>query len=625
MSSEPDDRSDLDQPAEVPEGGEESPQTEPSERRQILIGSQRDPARYRPKPKRDQIPVVGEDGKPKNVEREAEPPVADSAQTDQPPSPPGPAIEAPVAAQAPNELAQTALPQASSPPPEAPAPPTPEAPSPPPEVQAPPTPQAEAPPVAPEAQAPPAPEIAAEAAPEPAAVVDAPSVDVPVPETPPVDASLSAEAESALDEQLGPSSPTDGRRFPPPNIRGELPPDLEAELEEALGDVSLEEIIDGQDSVTKQPLLESETKLTGRIVMIRREDVFVEIGGREQGIVPLKQFSESPEIDAEIQVVVSKFNQEDGLYELNLPHAASSIGDWSDLDEGMIIEVRITGHNSGGLECEVNRIRGFIPVSQISLYRVEDLEQFVDEKFTCLVTEANPDRRNLVLSRRAVLEREREEARQELLKSLAPGQTREGVVRKLMDFGAFVDLGGVDGLLHISQLAWGRVAHPSEVLTEGQTIKVRVDKVDLESNRISLAYRDMMESPWLDVDKKYPVNMPVRGKVTKLMDFGAFVELEPGVEGLVHVSELSHKRVWRVSDAVSEGEEVDVLVQSIDIKAQRIGLSMKGLIPEPESVKKEAEEEEPELPVAAPITQPTKPLKGGLRRKSGGDQFGLKW
>ena len=592
MSSEPDDRSDLDHPAEKPQDAAESSQAEPPQRREILIGSQRDPAAYRPKPKRDLIPVVGGDEKSNGPEPRNEPeaPAADSAQADQPASPASPAVETPGDVEVPGG-------------PDRPVGP-------------------EVPTVAPQDQAAPTPEVAADdtASPPAAVVADSPTQD-----PAPIDESPATEAEAALDEQLGSPLPAGERRFPLPNIRGELPPDLEAELAEALGDVSLEEIFDDQDAVTKQPMLEAETKLTGRIVMIRREDVFVEIGGREQGIVPLKQFSESPEIDAEIQVVVNKFNSEDGLYELNLPHAAASIGDWSDLDEGMIIEVRVTGHNSGGLECEVNHIRGFIPVSQISLYRVEDLEQFADEKFTCLVTEANPDRRNLVLSRRAVLEREREEAREELLKSLAPGQIREGIVRKLMDFGAFVDLGGVDGLLHISQLAWGRVNHPSEVLTEGQTIKVRVDKVDSESRRISLAYRDMMESPWVDVDKKYPVNTPVHGKVTKLMDFGAFVELEPGVEGLVHISELSHKRVWRVSDAVKEGEEVDVLVQSIDTKAQRIGLSMKGLIPEPASAKKEAEEEEPELPASKPISQPTKPLKGGLRGKSGGEQFGLKW
>jgi small subunit ribosomal protein S1 len=204
---------------------------------------------------------------------------------------------------------------------------------------------------------------------------------------------------------------------------------------------------------------------------------------------------------------------------------------------------------------------------------------------------------------------------------------REGVVRKLMDFGAFVDLGGVDGLLHISQLAWGRVNHPKEVLHEGQRIKVRVDKIDRENNRISLAYRDMMENPWTGVEHKYPVNAVARGKVTKLMEFGAFVELEPGVEGLVHISELSNKRVWRVADVVNPGDEVDVMVLSIDAAAQRISLSMKAMMPEPVVEKKDDEEPEPaeSAKKPKPRKQPDRPLRGGLGRSSDGGRFGLKW
>ena len=178
---------------------------------------------------------------------------------------------------------------------------------------------------------------------------------------------------------------------------------------------------------------------------------------------------------------------------------ASEVADWSQVAEGMLVEARVTGHNTGGLECEVNRIRGFIPISQIALYRVENLAEFVDQKFTCLVTEANPARQNLVLSRRAVLEREKEEARKALFESLAPGQIHEGVVRKFLDFGAFVDLGGVDGLLHVSQMGWGRIEHPRDVLQEGQTIRVRIEKVDQTTGKISLGYRDMLESPWMSM------------------------------------------------------------------------------------------------------------------------------
>ena len=232
-----------------------------------------------------------------------------------------------------------------------------------------------------------------------------------------------------------------------------------------------------------------------------------------------------------------------------------------------------------------------------------------------------------MLSRRAILEREREEARQRLFESLAPGQVYEGVVRKILDFGAFVDLGdGVDGLLHISQLSWGRVQHPRDVLTEGQQIRVKIERIDPETRKISLAYRDLFESPWANVAMRYPEHSTVRGTVTKLMEFGAFVELEPGVEGLVHISELSHKRVWRASDVVREGQEVEVLVLSVDTEAQRIGLSMKQLS-QPEPVKPEAgaAEADPEPEKPRNLRQSNQPLKGGLGRGSGGASFGLKW
>ncbi len=425
-----------------------------------------------------------------------------------------------------------------------------------------------------------------------------------------------------------PKQPLPPGSFPPPNIRDRLPPALEEDLQEAMGDASLDELMAGSETVSSQPQLEAESRHTGRVIAVQRDDVFVELGGREQGIVPLKQFAElaePPEPGTALDVIVARFNREEGLYELMLPHASANIGDWADLAEGMTVEARVTGHNTGGLECEVNRIPGFIPVSQISLYRVEDLAEFVDQKFICLVTEANPERRNLVLSHRAVLEREREQARQELLDSLKPGQIREGVVRKLMDFGAFVDLGGVDGLLHVSQLGWGRVNHPSDVLTEGQTIKGKVEKVNRENNRISLGYRDMLENPWTNVESKYPVNSVVNGTVSKLMEFGAFVQLEPGVEGLVHISELSHKRVMRTSDVVSEGDEIEAVVLSVDAEAQRIGLSMKDALPAPKPTKDEDDSaREPDPPAKRP-KKSTKPLMGGLGRPTGGDEFGLKW
>ncbi len=397
--------------------------------------------------------------------------------------------------------------------------------------------------------------------------------------------------------------------------------DVEAELDGAMSDASLDELLGASQS--GEDIFEADSLQSGRVVAVRRDDVFVEFSGRQQGIVSARQFDVPPTPGAVVQVVVQRLNPEDGLYELSLPNTAVQVDDWSDLVEGAMIEVHVTGHNTGGLECEVNHIRGFIPVSQVSLYRVEDLAPYVDQRLACLITEADPERRNLVLSRRAVLEREKEQVREQMLSSLQPGQICDGVVRKLMDFGAFVDIGGVDGLLHVSQLAWSRVKHPSDVLKEGQTIKVRVEKVDPTTGKISLAYRDLLESPWTTAAQKYPPHSVAHGTVTKLMDFGAFVELEPGVEGLVHVSELSPKRVWRPSDVVKEGQEVDVLVLSMDVEAQRISLSMKALAAPPEPAKKDEAEQGPAKP-SKKFSKPTGPLRGGLSR-SGGDRFGLKW
>ncbi len=418
--------------------------------------------------------------------------------------------------------------------------------------------------------------------------------------------------------------------FPPPNIRQRLAPDQEAEFDKAMGGASLDELLAAGDAAMTEEELEADSKHRARIVVVRKDDVFVELGRREQGVVSLQQFKTPPVVGGIIEVIVQRFNHDDGLYELMLPGTAVHVEDWSDLAEGATVAARVTGHNSGGLECEVNHIRGFIPISQVSLYRVEDLSEFVGQHFTCLVTEANPQRRNLILSRRAILEREKAEAKQKFFEALQPGQIYEGTVRKLTDFGAFVEIGeSFEGLLHVSQLAWKRVKHPSEVIAEGQKIRVRIDKIDPETGKIGLAYRDLLENPWTTAAQKYPPNSIVRGTVVKIMDFGAFVELEPGVEGLIHISQLSHKRVWRAADMVKEGQELEVLVLSVDADSQRISLSIKALS-QPEPTKKEKEKQEQEAAEAATASSKPKkpekelPLTGGLGKASGA-KFGLKW
>jgi predicted RNA-binding protein with RPS1 domain len=590
------------QPSTPPEAqslGEEASDGSGLPRRKILIGSQRDPGAYKPKPKRDWIPIA-ESGKKKGKPDRRPPAQANE---------PGPAVPdaradlgsvEPVVVVA--SLPEMAMADMSL----APA-----------AIQE--------------------PIVATPIGDRRAPTADRPSESaqpfarggVPVPSVESIEAVevYSAGVEAAIAETVTamPSVlPSGAKKFPPPNIRDRLSPDLEEEFQRVLADVTMDTLVAGTDAVASQVTLEPDSHHNARVVAVSREDVFVELGGREQGIVPLRLFPEPPQPGAVIEVVVTRLNREEGLYEVTLPLAAAEIGDWSQVSEGILVEARVTGHNAGGLECEVNRLRAFIPVSQIALYRVENLEEFVDQRFICVVTEADPMRRNLVLSRRAVLEREREEARHKILESLAPGQTHEGVVRKLMDFGAFVDLGsGVDGLIHVSQLGWGRIKHPRDVVQEGQTIRVRVEKVDKDTGRIGLSYRDQLQNPWTNVDQKYPTGTVIHGRVVKLMEFGAFVEVEPGVEGLVHISELSHKRVARVGDVVKEGDEIDAAVLSVDPKAQRISLSMKGALapPEPEAPPQSQAAEEPQPPPKPVSTKPAKPLKGGLGRSPRGVRY----
>jgi len=267
-------------------------------------------------------------------------------------------------------------------------------------------------------------------------------------------------------------------------------------------------------------------------------------------------------------------------------------------------------------------------MGQISIYRVENPEELVGQKFSCVITEANPDRRNLVLSHRAVMERERQEKREKLLQELAPGQIHTGIVRSLKDFGAFVDLGGVDGLVHVSQMSWERIQHPSEVLEVGQQIEVKIEKFDPETGKVGLSYCEMGTNPWEEVDAKYALGASVTGTVSKVMDFGAFVKLEPGIEGLIHISELAHGRVFRSTDVVSEGQEVDVKILAVDREQQRIGLSLRAMQAKPVKPGDEKlADEDWAPPPDAPKSPPKKhqQLKGGTGNRSGGEQFGLKW
>lgn len=412
---------------------------------------------------------------------------------------------------------------------------------------------------------------------------------------------------------------------PKPNRREKLSADMEAEFEAAFGGRSLDTMFsDNTLAIVGKQLEELESRRAATVARVHGDNVFFLLGGRNEGVASVRQFATPPEPGQMYDVIIKAFNAEDGLYELHIPGASIEVSDWADLSEGAVVEAVVTAANTGGLECTVNKIRGFIPMSQVAIYRIENAAEFIGQRLVCVVTEANPQRRNLVLSRRAVLEREKEEAKRKFYEELQIGQVREGVVRKIEDFGAFVDMDGADGLIHVSQMSWERVKDPRELLKVGQKVQVRVEKFDPQSGKIGLSLRSLQENPWTDIDAKFPIGSTVRGVVSRLANFGAFVKLAPGVEGLVHISELSNVRVSQVAKVVQEGQEVEVKVLTVDRENQKIGLSLKAAqAPPPKAAEAKEEVEEPVRKPA--IKKRPGPLKGGFDRGDDAKKIGLSW
>lgn len=416
------------------------------------------------------------------------------------------------------------------------------------------------------------------------------------------------------------------QHVPVPNLR-QMSEELEAEVAAALGGLSLDKIVEG-DLKTASARLENESRHRAQVVDIHGDDVFFALGGKNQGVASVRSFATPPTPGDMLDVIVTGLNAEDNLYLLSIPGGTLVAGgDWNDIAEGSLVEARVSGANTGGLECQVNKLRAFIPASQVALYRTENLADYIGQKLVCVVTQSDQARGNLVLSRRAVLEREKEESKKQLLAELGPGQMREGTIRKLHDFGAFVDLGGVDGLIHVSQLSWERVKHPSEVVQEGQKVRVRIEKIDPDTGKISLSLKNPEEHPWTGIEQRFPVGSTVKGPVSRVAQFGAFVKLAPGVEGLIHISELAHHKVYKVENVVKEGDEVECKVLTVDAEAQRIGLSLKATLAKPEKAegKSKDQPEVDEPPREPAVPKRSGPLKGGTGKPSGGEQFGLRW
>jgi small subunit ribosomal protein S1 len=391
--------------------------------------------------------------------------------------------------------------------------------------------------------------------------------------------------------------------------------DLEQQLEEAMGGFSDKDLFAEAPPQARRAKPGDNTPKKGRVFRVHGQDVFIDMpGGRTQGVLPALQFPEGvPPIGTEVEVHVEGFDSANGVLLLTRRGAAVE-ADWSSVAVGQTVEARVTATNKGGLSVDVNGIRGFLPISQVDLYRVDDAEQFVNQRLLCLVTEVDKQEHNLVLSRRALLEKEREENRERLWQELAVGQIREGIVRSVRDFGAFVDLGGVDGMVHVSELSWQRVQDVGTLVQPGQKVKVVVLKIDAERRKVGLGMKQLMASPWDNVADKYASGRTVSGKVTRLMEFGAFVELEPGIEGLIHISELAPQRVRRVADVVQPGSEVEVKVLIVDAAQKRISLSLKAALAKeepPPAAEPEPEPEEPAEPAKPPRPRTT-PLRGGI-------------
>jgi small subunit ribosomal protein S1 len=424
------------------------------------------------------------------------------------------------------------------------------------------------------------------------------------------------------------------RRVAVPNIRAGLDEDLEADFEAALEGVAVDDLLAAGVSAKAEAPIDPGTRVMATVLSVGPDTAFVDLGGRRQGAMKLAGLLDAgldiPAVGSSIEVAVGSRNEDDNLYDVALANRAIAVEDWSQIQAGMVVEARVTAANKGGLECEVAGLRGFMPASLVSTWRIENLEEMVGQTLESLVTEIVPEARRLVLSRRAVIEKLAADAKAKMLETLEPGAELDGIVRSVREFGAFVDIGnGVEGLIHVSELSWDRVANAGDVLKAGDRVRVVVKKIDQQSGRIGLSARDLIESPWKRAGEKYHVGATVRGVVSRIAQFGAFVKLEPGVEGLVHISELATRRIRSVSDVAREGQQVECRVVAVDPDEQRLSLSIKALAPPPAAkepaVADEPEAAEPEAPPPVARKRNT-PLKGGVGgNQSQGEKFGLRW
>ena len=343
------------------------------------------------------------------------------------------------------------------------------------------------------------------------------------------------------------------------------------------------------DKLTMEDLLSGQTKtdfkvdsiVTGTIVEKRQDGALVDIGLKAEGFIPYTEFKNWDEVNLndQIDVYLEELENEQNQPGISLQKAAF-IQTWkkitSDFGEGSVIRGKMKKKVKGGILIDLDGVEAFLPGSQIDIGPVKNLDDLIDQEYDFKILKINQERHNIVVSRRELLEESRKDMRAQFLKEMKVGELRTGKVKNITDFGAFIDLGGVDGLLHITDMSWGRITNPKEMLEVGQEIEVMVLDIDFAKERVSLGLKQKSANPWDDVETKYPVGSTVKGHVVNIMPYGAFVEIEQGVEGLIHVSEMSWtKRITKASDVVSAGEEVEAVILEVNKADKKISLGLR--------------------------------------------------
>jgi len=342
-----------------------------------------------------------------------------------------------------------------------------------------------------------------------------------------------------------------------------------------------------QDVMSKpMPDFREGSIVKGRILEVRPREVLVDIGYKSEGVISLAEFEdvENLEVGDEVDVLLERLENDEGMVVLSKEKAAYR-QNWNKIagvfQQDGLIKGKVKSVVKGGLMVNIG-VEAFLPASQIDIVPPKDLQQFVGNTYDFKIVKINDDRRNVVLSRRELIEQERSEKRQKFMDGVNVGDRVTGTVKNLTDFGAFIDLDGMDGLLHITDMTWGRLGHPSELVKVGQQLEVQVLDINKEKERVSLGLKQTQKNPWDQIEERFPAGQKVKGKITNLVPYGAFVELEEGVEGLIHVSELSWtKRIMRPSDILTVGQEVEAVVLGVNKEEQKISLGLRQLEPNP--------------------------------------------